>query len=155
MSEVAVNNELPEGWAMSARGEVARLLRGVGYKKPDASAEPEEGKVPVLRANNIGYGLNFEKLVYLPEHLVKEEQFIKKGDIIIAMSSGSKHLVGKAAQANEDYNGGYGAFCANLRVLEGVNSKYVAYFYSSPENLRRISAASSGSNINNGADPDN
>jgi len=148
MIDVAVK-EIPDDWEMATFGEVAELLRGVGYKKPDASTEPETGKVPVLRANNIGYGLNFEKLVYVPKHLVKGEQFIKKGDIIIAMSSGSKHLVGKAAQANEDYHGGYGAFCANLRTLDGINAKYVAYFYSSPNNLKRISASSKGSNINN------
>jgi type I restriction enzyme S subunit len=148
MSEVATK-ELPEHWSMATFGDIADLLRGVSYKKPDASKEPVSGKVPVLRANNIGYGLNFDDLVYVPEQLVKEEQFIKKGDIIIAMSSGSKHLVGKAAQANENFNGAYGAFCANLRVTEGIDPKYVAYFYSSQENLKRISASSKGSNINN------
>lgn len=144
-----VEKELPEQWSMATFGDIADLLRGVSYKKPDASKEPASGKVPVLRANNIGYGLNFDDLVYVPEKLVKEEQYIKKGDIIIAMSSGSKHLVGKAGQANEDYNGAYGAFCANLRVTEGIDPKYAAYFYSSQENLKRISASSKGSNINN------
>ena len=148
MSEARIE-KMPKHWKATTFGEIAQLLRGVSYKKPDASNKPELGKVPVLRANNIGHGLNFNKLVYVPAVLVKPEQFIKKGDIIIAMSSGSKHLVGKSAQANEDYPGGYGAFCANLRVSEKINAKYVAYFYSSPKNLKLISAASSGSNINN------
>jgi len=148
MSDVATK-ELPEHWNIATFGDIADLLRGVSYKKTDASKEPVSGKVPVLRANNIGYGLNFDDLVYVPEKLVKKEQYIKKGDIIIAMSSGSKHLVGKAAQANEGYNCAYGAFCANLRVTEGIDPKYVAYFYSSQENLKRISASSKGSNINN------
>ncbi len=148
MSE-AVTKELPENWVWSTFGDVAELLRGINYKKPDASGEPAEGKLPVLRANNIGYGLNFEGLVYVPEKLIKEEQVIKKGDIIIAMSSGSKHLVGKAAQATKDFKGSFGAFCANLRVTADIEPKYVAYYYSSQVNLKRISASSSGSNINN------
>ena len=148
MSEVA-KKELPENWAWATFGDIADLLRGVSYKKPDASSEPVKGKVPVLRANNIGYGLNYADLVYVPEKLIKDEQYIKKGDIIIAMSSGSKHLVGKAAQANEDYHGAYGAFCANLRVTGDIDPKYVAYYYSSQQNLKLISDSSKGSNINN------
>jgi len=148
MSEV-VEKSLPENWKWATLGDVATLLRGVNYKKNDASKEPEAGKLPVLRANNIGQGLNFNDLVYVPERLIKDEQHIKKGDIIIAMSSGSKHLVGKAAQANDDFNGGYGAFCANLRVTSDIESKYVAYYYSSQDNRRRLSASSKGSNINN------
>ncbi len=92
MNEVVLN-ELPENWAWSTFGDVAELVRGINYKKPEASSEPAPGKLPILRANNIGYGLNFEGLVYVPEKLIKEEQIIKAGDIIIAMSSGSKHLV--------------------------------------------------------------
>ncbi|MES9859602.1 MAG: restriction endonuclease subunit S [Candidatus Thiodiazotropha sp. LLP2] len=148
MSE-AVKKELPEKWAWATFGDVADLLRGVSYKKVDTSSEPTPGKVPILRANNIGYGLNFDSLVYVPEKQVKEVQYIKKGDIIIAMSSGSKHLVGKAAQANDDFEGAYGAFCANLRVTADIEPKYVAYFYSSQDNLKRISGSSKGSNINN------
>ena len=84
--------ELPKNWAWSTFGDVAELLRGINYKKPDASSDPAPGKLPVLRANNIGYGLNFEGLVYVPEKLIKEDQVIKAGDIIIAMSSGSNIL---------------------------------------------------------------
>lgn len=148
MSEV-VEKDLPNNWAWATFGDVAELIRGVNYKKPDASKEPEADKLPILRANNIGYGLNFNDLVYVPEKLIKDEQHIKKGDIIIAMSSGSKHLVGKAAQANDNFNGGYGAFCANLRVTTEIDPKYVAYFYSSRENIKRITGLSKGSNINN------
>ena len=148
MIEVA-RKKIPENWIWSTFGNVAELLRGVNYKKPDASSEPAPGKLPVLRANNIGYGLNFEGLVYVPEKLIKKEQVIKAGDIIIAMSSGSKHLVGKAAQATQDFKGSFGAFCANLRVTADIEPKYVAYYYSSQVNLKRISASSSGSNINN------
>ena len=92
-------SELPKGWGEAKISEVARLVRGVNYKKEDARDAPADGILPVLRANNIDRELNFENLVYVPERRVSVDQKIRKGDIVIAMSSGSKNLVGKAAQA--------------------------------------------------------
>ncbi|BBN59964.1 restriction endonuclease subunit S [Hydrogenovibrio marinus] len=143
--------QLPEGWRWKHYGDIAELIRGVSYKKTDASSKSFSGLMPILRANNIGQNLIFDDLVYVPKKLVKSSQQILENDIIVAMSSGSKHLVGKAAQANADLSMGFGAFCANLRVnkSEQIDARYVFYFYSSKENINRISSSSSGSNINN------
>lgn len=103
----------------------------------------------MLRANNINGDLNFEDLVYVPKHLIKEEQLIKKGDIVFAMSSGSKQLVGKSAVAHSDYEGSYGAFCALLRANECVDKSYLGYVFKGNAFRRLISEIAKGTNINN------
>ena len=105
--------------------------------------------VPILRANNINGQLNYEDLVYVPREKVKGEQFVKALDIIIAMSSGSKHLVGKAAQAYQDFEGGFGTFCGLVRISEEVNQKFIGLFFQSPVYRNEISRLSIGININN------
>ncbi|EGR0047918.1 TPA: restriction endonuclease subunit S [Vibrio vulnificus] len=140
---------LPQGWIRAQFSSFSELLRGVSYKKHEAFTESKEGYVPILRANNIGDELNFNDLVYVPEDKVTQNQKIQEGDIIIAMSSGSKHLVGKSALARATFNGSYGAFCSCLRPSSALNAKYVYYFFSSKEHRELISSLSKGSNINN------
>ena len=110
-----------EDWVELQVGIIADLIRGVSYKKDQALKVPALGYKPILRSNNINRVLSFNDLVFVPENLIREEQIIKRGDIIFAMSSGSKNLVGKSAQAKEDFNGSYGAFCALLRPINIVS----------------------------------
>ena len=141
--------ELPEGWVWTNVSEVASLLRGVSYPKEESSKEAKDGYIPILRANNIDGELNFNELVYVPSKRVNAEQLIKVFDILIAMSSGSKDLVGKASQANRDFDVGFGAFCGLMRVTPELDRRFVGFFFKSPSYRSEISRLSSGVNINN------
>lgn len=141
--------ELPEGWSNVKVGEVATLLRGVTYSRDQASSSPASGTKPILRANNINGELNFDDLVYVPESLVTPEQLISLGDIVFAMSSGSKHLVGKSAKARTAFDGSFGAFCGLLRANEATNKDFLHYVFQGNDFRRAISEVSKGSNINN------
>src|SRR4051812_13706415 len=93
-------------------GDVAETVRGVTYEKQDARTAQEAGYVPLLRATNIEAAeLSFDDLVYVPESVVKDDQRLRAGDIVLAASSGSLSVVGKAAL----FRGGrvitFGAFC--------------------------------------------
>jgi type I restriction enzyme S subunit len=126
------------------------LVRGVSYKKSDASTSPRPDLTPILRANNIGDGrLNFDELVYVPPQEISEKQYIRALDVVIAMSSGSKKLVGKAGQATSDCGCGFGAFCGLVRISELLDKKYVGLFFQSEIYKKAISKLSSGVNINN------
>ena len=152
VSEIATLNSLPElsdGWVWTQVKDIAEFIRGVSYRKNQSSKTPKSDYVPILRANNISVQLNYKDLVYVPREKVKDEQFIKALDIIIAMSSGSKHLVGKAAQAHQDFEGGFGTFCGLLRISEEVNQKFIGLFFQSPVYRNEISRLSIGININN------
>lgn len=142
-------NLLKDNWTYAKVSDFAELLRGISYKKDESRKESQKGYKPMLRSNNINYELNFIDLVYVPEKKIKSIQFVKEGDIIFAMSSGSKHLVGKSAQSKCNYDGSYGAFCGLLRVSNLMNKKYVGLFFKSQEYRKYISRISKGTNINN------
>jgi type I restriction enzyme, S subunit len=131
--------------------DIADLIRGVSYKRDEARTAPERGLLPVLRANNISDGhLTLEDgLVYVPTSRVSEAQKIKKGDIVLAMSSGSRDVVGKAALATADWDGGFGAFCAVLRTRSGTRPEWLAHFMRSPTYRHAIDDVATGTNINN------
>ena len=132
-------------------GNISTQIRGVSYSKSDAVSNMQEGYLPVLRANNIQeQGLILEDFVYVPESKVSEKQRILAGDVVIAASSGSISLVGKAASAKEDINAGFGAFCKILRPnTELVDPRYFANYFQTQQYRQIISNLAAGANINN------
>lgn len=129
--------------------ELVSFVRGVSYKKEQASKENRDQYTAILRANNISDGdFNFDELIFVPSDLILDRQMISKGDIVITMSSGSKAHVGKVAIATHNINAAFGAFCAKI-VPEKIVSKYLYYVLRSTEFRRHIEIASKGTNINN------
>lgn len=129
--------------------DIASLIRGVSYDKSVVSTSEREGYIPILRANNIQKDLILNDLVYVPNDFVKEEQMIRKGDIVLAMSSGSKDLVGKSAQANKDINAAFGTFCGLIRAKENIDSKFLGLYFQTQEYRNFVSCQSQGVNICN------
>ena len=140
---------IPSSWKWQRGSEVFDVIRGVSYKKNDASDSPVEGSFPVLRANNIGNGINFDGLVYVPRDNLRDEQFVRRGDILIAMSSGSKKLVGKAAPIVTDFIGAFGAFCGIIRNKSAIPDEVLARYFQSPQYTAWVTAAGRGIGINN------
>ncbi len=127
-----------------------KQIRGVSYKPTDLLEETDVGAVPILRANNIYNGcLNFDELVFVQSKRVGKDQYLRKGDILICASSGSKELVGKAAYVSEDLNMAFGAFCKVIRPNELNYSKYLGHFFQSDKYKHIISSSAQGANINN------
>lgn len=136
-------------WQKVKLGECIEQIRGVSYKPEDATDVPTEGYYPILRANNIkDNALIFDDFVYAKENKIKKEQMIQKGDIIVCASSGSKELVGKAAQAKKDLQMSFGAFCKGVRA-KNILPEYLGNYFKSPIYRKTISRLSAGANINN------
>jgi type I restriction enzyme S subunit len=130
--------------------DLAEQVRGVSYGKEDASTTPRPGYLPVLRAGNItDEGLVFDDLVYVPAERISRKQRVRRHDVLIAASSGSLDVVGKAARVLADFEGGFGAFCKVLRPAQNIDPAYFAHFFKTQDYRRRISALASGININN------
>lgn len=130
--------------------ELSTQLRGVTYSKEDAVDTAQPGYLPVLRAGNIEeHGLTFDDLVYVPASKVSDKQRLRKHDVLIAASSGSIDVVGKAARALKDFDGGFGAFCKVLRPNGQVDPGYFAHYFKTPEYRRKVSSLAAGANINN------
>lgn len=142
-------NNIPKHWQVVKVSEIGELIRGVNYKKEESTTSLIENYLPILRGNNINGELNFDNLVYVNKKNISFVQLLQKGDIVFAMSSGSKHLVGKSAKVKKDFHGSFGAFCGVFRAYDRVNKNFVAYFFQSPYYKKVISEISKGTNINN------
>jgi len=150
--KIKQNNIFPKHWDLVNLSQIGVLIRGVSYKKSIALNNPKEGYIGLLRSNNIGFEINYDNLIYIPKDVVKKEQIILGGDILIAMSSGSKNLVGKAAQiANVTTitNFSFGAFCGVFRCMPSAYNKYISMLLLSPVYRNYISLKGRGIGINN------
>ena len=136
-------------WKMVKIGEICEQINGVSYKPADVYDSLTENATVLLRANNIFEDkLNYDELVFVDKKRVSKNQYMKKGDILICASSGSKHLVGKAACLTEDKELTFGAFCKVLRP-KTINPEYIKHYFFSPFYRTEISRLSEGANINN------
>lgn len=140
---------VPSGWVEVTLGDCLNVLRGVSYSKNQSGAEPRDGSIPILRANNIGDNLNFNDLVYVDECCISDAQLLRIGDIVVAASSGSIKVVGKAAPLLVPWHGAFGAFCYALRVHPKLSAQYIAAFLQTEEYRHQASERAKGTNINN------
>ena len=134
---------------MARLGDVIEQIRGVSYKPSDLKDTLNDNSVILLRANNIQDGkIVLDDVLYVSKSKVNESQYLRRGDILVCTSSGSKELVGKAAFVDENLPAVFGAFCKVVRPKIEC-CKYVGHFFQSPYYRNYISAASAGANINN------
>lgn len=134
---------------MARLGDYITQIRGVSYKPEDVYDSSLEDTVPLLRAGNIQDGrIDFSDIIYVSKNRVSPLQYLKKGDIIICSSSGSKSVVGKAAIAEEDLPYTFGAFCKVIRT-QTIDKSYLGHFFQSPRYRNTISKLAAGANINN------
>ena len=134
---------------MARLGDIIEQIRGVSYKPSDLNDNLNDSSVILLRANNIQNGeIVFDDVVYVSKSKVTKSQYLRRGDILVCTSSGSKELVGKAAFVNEDLPMVFGAFCKVVRP-KITCCKYIGHFFQSNYYRNYISAASAGANINN------
>ena len=131
-------------------GEVADQIRGVTYKSQDVEETLSNNSIPLLRANNISNNgiINYDDVIYIKKNKIDSVQLIKQNDILVCASSGSVHLVGKAAQIKEDKLLSFGAFCKVIRP-KNIHAIYLGYFFQSPYYRKTISSLAQGANINN------
>lgn len=141
----ALKREIPEGWCVVSVNDISESQRGVSYDKTDISKEG----VQVLRGNNIenNHYVSDSNIVLIPEELVSREQHIKKYDIIMTMSSGSKEHVGKCMQFQYDSIYTFGAFLNRFRPTQ--HPHYLFLFLSSPFFKLKVRSLCNGTGINN------
>ena len=142
---------LPETWSEANGIDLFELVRGVSYDKAAIRTEAATGFVPILRANNISGGyLNQNDLVFAPDHFVTDKQMLKFGDLLIASSSGSRSVVGKAAMVTEETKHvSFGAFCTVARPREKDFSHWLRHYFSSRAYRDYVEEVALGININN------
>jgi type I restriction enzyme, S subunit len=143
---------MKDRWAIASGEDLFSSVRGVSYAKSDASGLPGSGLVPILRANNISADgrIIADDLVYVPKRYVSPEQFLKDGDLLIAASSGSRSVVGKAAQAGPEHSRfAFGAFCTVARPRCEEFGLWLSSYMKSRAYRVFVEGVALGININN------
>jgi type I restriction enzyme S subunit len=130
--------------------EVVDFIRGVSFDKADASYDPIDGHIPILRAGNIGDELTLDDdLVWVPPTRVDQVQMLQVGDLAICMSSGSPAVVGKTAQLRQPWRGSVGAFCGIIRARPVVHAGFLGYWFRSDSFRAWRDEQARGANIQN------
>jgi len=142
--------QLPDGWAWKELKYFGKFIRGVSYKKEQLLEAKTNNSYTLLRANNIQNELDLDEVQIVPKDVAKGKEIID-GDILLAMSSGSKHLVGKNILINGLHDYTFGAFCSVYRNQKKdiLNNYYLSYVLKSNLYREKLSALSMGANINN------
>lgn len=144
-----LKKEIPKGWKISSINDMTSACRGVSYDKDDVLPNSKDG-VLVLRGNNIqdNHLVYDNNKIFVPARFVSEEQQIKKYDIILTMSSGSKQHIGKCTMFQHDSPHTFGAFLSKFTpqkdkryfVFQSMISDYCTL---------KIKAICNGTGINN------
>lgn len=141
-----LKREVPAGWEVVNVNHISRICRGVTYKPTDL----QEKGVLILRGNNIenNHIVFDNNTAYLPEHMISDMQKIRRHDIIITMSSGSKEHIGKCAMFQNDSIHSFGAFLS--KITPDSNCPFFLFlFLISSFFKKKIKSICNGTGINN------
>ena len=132
--------------------DIATITRGVNYRKQQQTTFRTENVV--LPADNITlYGeLRIEKEIFVDDTVIlSEEKRLKKNDIFICMSSGSKEHIGKVAFIEQDTRFFAGGFMGIVRTnMQRCVPKFLYYYLlCSAKFKEEIRLLTQGANINN------
>lgn len=132
--------------------DIATLTRGVNYQKSQQTTY----RTPniILPADNISlFGeLRIQKEIFVDETVtLPDDKRLKRDDIFICMSSGSKEHIGKVAFIDQDTNYYAGGFMGIIRSNpQRCLSKYLYFYLLASEKYREeIKLLTQGANINN------
>ncbi|MCM1210776.1 MAG: N-6 DNA methylase [Blautia sp.] len=132
--------------------DIATLIRGVNYQKSQQSISRTSNVI--LTADNITLlgELRIQKEIFVDDTVkLIEEKRLKKNDIFICMSSGSKEHIGKVAYIDQDTNYYAGGFMGIIRTNpQRCLSKFLYFYLLTSEKYRdEIKLLTQGANINN------
>jgi type I restriction enzyme S subunit len=148
ITEDDVPFDIPESWKWVRLGILIKVIGGVSYDKGDVA----KSGFRILRGGNIQEMkvLVDEDDIFLPSKYADAEKTVRKGDILIVASTGSKTVIGKAGYIDRDLpNTMIGAF---LRICRAHSLELIGYLkciFESNLYRKNIRDKSQGTNINN------
>ena len=132
--------------------DIATITRGVNYQRTQQTTYRTSNII--LPADNISLSgeLTIQKEIFVDETVtLSDEKRLKRNDIFICMSSGSKEHIGKVAFIDQDTNYYAGGFMGIIRTNpQYCMSKYLYFYLLASEKYREeIKLLTQGANINN------
>lgn len=151
--EKLIQQYCPDGVEWKMFYDICDLIRGITYNKSQEAKTETEDAHKVLRANNITLYLNvlnFEDVKLVSKDVVvKPEQHLYAGDILMCAGSGSKEHVGKVAFISENIDYTFGGFMAVVRCKAGILPRYMFHILSSHYFSSHLDVQINSSTINN------
>ncbi|HFU4463887.1 TPA: restriction endonuclease subunit S [Streptococcus suis] len=129
VKKVEVPYEIPDSWEWVRVGKICSTNIVLTFKP----SEVQETGIPVYKANNIKNSkICTQDLVFVSETtIIKDNEWLNKDDILMAVRSGSKQLVGKTAIINDlEIKTSFGAFMSVIRPIS-VFPTFMHYFFQS------------------------
>lgn len=142
--------KVPDNWVWTRLGNIIEQIRGVSYKPANVLSN-NNGGIRILRGGNIQENslVLAEDDIYVEKSLVKDEQLLRKGDIVITSSTGSIKAIGKNTCIKEEFiDMSFGAFLKVVRT-EKINKELLGYFFQTRYYKKYIEDNVQGVNINN------
>ena len=140
--------EIPDNWVWTRLGKLITIISGVSYDKKDVSNKG----IRILRGGNVN-DLKisiFPDDVFLPEKYYDIDKQVRKNDVVIVASTGSKAVIGKAGFVDNDiFNTQIGAFLRIVRPIFDVIAPYLKMIFATEYYREHIRTQSQGTNINN------
>jgi len=119
----------PKGWPLgSIRDLISEAKYGTAQK-----ANPDHGRYPILRMNNITYSgeTDFTDLKYIDLKKSEEDKYLaKKGDLLFNRTN-SKELVGKTAVFESDTPMAIAGYLIRVRTNEKATPHYISAYLNS------------------------
>ena len=140
--------DIPDSWCWTRLGNLITIISGVSYDKKDVC----NNGIRILRGGNVNdlKITTFPEDVFLPEKYHDTDKQIRKNDIIVVASTGSKTVIGKAGYVDVDvFNTQIGAFLRIVRPLLGIIAPYLKLIFATEYYREHIRTQSQGTNINN------
>lgn len=128
-----ITNE--NGWEVKKIGEIAESKIGVTYKPTDVN----DNGIIVLRSSNIQNSeIDLEDIVRV-NCIIKDEKYVRDGDILMCTRNGSFRLVGKVALINNlPERMTYGAF---MTIIRSQYNDFLFMFFQLPAFRQQLATA--------------
>ena len=151
--EELIKTFCPNGVEYKDLGNIATYVRGVTYNKKQEINDSRIKGVKLLRANNITLetmALNFNEVKLISEKVkIKDEQYLKKDDILICAGSGSRQHIGKVAYIDSDMDYTFGGFMAVIRCEKSLLPRYLFHLLTGTLFEDYLNRALNSATINN------
>ena len=136
-------------WKKVKLGEIATFSNGVNFGK-----ESYTSGVKLIGVSNFGnkYFPEYDELEEINEKVLRENDYLKDGDIVFVRSNGNKELVGRCMLIqNPPSPVTYSGFCirARLNDTENNNPRFFTYYFKSKIFRKSMSNSAVGANIQN------
>ena len=136
-------------WKKVKLGEIATFSNGVNFGKESYTLG-----VKLIGVSNFGnkYFPEYDELEEINEKVLRENDYLKDGDIVFVRSNGNKELVGRCMLIqNPPSPVTYSGFCirARLNDTENNNPRFFTYYFKSKIFRKSMSNSAVGANIQN------